>query len=103
MGEQYKLVDNGKCMVCDIVPVPEEVLRCFMCKGVFHCACLKMGGDEKPGTKSLVASVNRPSTKRNFQFFCDSCITECENDLMNSETRRLKVAENNGYYKRRAR
>ena len=52
-----------------------------------------MGDDERVGTKSLVTAFCRKSTKRNFQFFCDVCVTQCEIDMKSSEAKRF--VENN--------
>ena len=94
MGDQFKLDTSGTCTACNVVAPVGEHITCFICKEVFHCACASMGEDDRPGTKSLVTAFCRASTKRNFQFFCDVCLTKCEIDMINSEGKRLKTLEN---------
>ena len=54
-----------------------------------------MNDDDKVGTKSLITSFLRASTKANFKFFCDECLTKFEIDIADSETKRLQTVENN--------
>ena len=95
MGEQFKLDQQGTCTNCQAVSVATENLQCFMCKSVFHGACPGMSADDKPGTKSLIELYGRPSTKKNFKFFCDCCLTNFEVSLADSETNRLNKVESN--------
>ena len=44
---------------------------------------------------SLVTAVNRRSTKKNFKFYCDVCMTNLEISMADSEARRLGVVEKN--------
>ena len=95
MGEQFKLNTDGLCPSCDIVSQEAENIQCFTCKSYFHCACPSCSEDEKVGTKSLVTAFNRTSTKKNFKFYCDVCITNLEISIANSESRRLGIVETN--------
>ena len=95
MGDKFKLDSNGTCQSCNVVAVAAENLQCFMCKTIYHCACPEMGEDDKVGTKLLINSYNWSSTKGNFKFFCDSCVTKLEIDTLNSETNRLNNVEDN--------
>ena len=95
MSEKYKLDPAGKCLVCEEVSTAVDNLECFLCKGVFHGACQKLGDEEKVGTKSMVNHFNRDSTKKNFKFLCDCCLTKFEIDLASSEKKRLNVVEDN--------
>ena len=70
-------------------------LQCFICKGVFHANCPTIGEEEKVGTKSVVNQFNRPSTKKNFKFFCDCFLTKFEVELASDDTRRLNNFEGN--------
>ena len=95
MGEQYKLDTNGTCELCKEISLTVENLQCFMCKDIFHGACSKMSEVDKVGTKSLITAFNRPSTQKNFKFFCDCCLTKFENDAVKTETNRLNTVEVN--------
>ena len=54
-----------------------------------------MSEDDKVGTKSLINAYLRPSTKENFKFFCDVCLTKFEIDMADSESKRLETVEGN--------
>ena len=95
MGEQFKLKSDGTCPACDVVSTDEHKIQCFTCKCHFHCVCTKCKKEDEVGTKSLVTAFNRLSTKNNFKFYCDACITVLEISLANSETRRLGIVETN--------
>ena len=49
----------------------------------------------KIGTKALITNYNQGSTKKNFKFFCDTCLTKFEIDRSKAETDRLNAVENN--------
>ena len=95
MGEQFKLKSDGTCPSCDAVSQDEHKLQCFACKGHFHCVCTSCSKDDEVGTMSLVTAVNRRSTKKNFKFYCDVCMTNLEISMADSEARRLGVVEKN--------
>ena len=95
MGDQFKCDSSGTCNSCKEVVMAEENLECFFCKGVYHGSCSNMAQEEKPGTKSLVTHFNRPSTQKNFKFFCNTCLTKFEIDLASNDTRRLNKVEDN--------
>ena len=95
MAEQFQLNPDGTCKSCNTVTVATENLKCLMCKEMFHGACPNTSEDERVGTKSLIGCFNRPSTKRNFQFLCDPCLTKMENSMAGSDANRLNTLENN--------
>ena len=95
MGDQYKLASDGTCSSCSVVSVPGENLQCFMCKAMFHGACQSMSEDDKVAAKSSITAFLRPSTKGNFKFFCDVCLTKFEMDMANCEAKRIETVENN--------
>lgn len=96
MADKFKLdPSDSTCPSCKEVSQAQDNLQCFMCKSVFHAACPTMEESEKVGTKSVVNQFNRQSTKKNFKFFCESCLTRFENDLASDDTRRLNHVEGN--------
>ena len=95
MGERFKLNNSGICQSCNVVGNSTVNLKCFFCKCVFHGACPEMSEEDKAATKSLVEIFDRISTKNNFKFFCDVCLTKFEMDLADSETNRLNMVEDN--------
>ena len=93
MCDQVKLDQRGKCPACDVVTAAKENTSCVRCKKFFHSACPMLEDDNKPGTKSMIAAFNAPSTKTNFKFFCDICATGYEFDEACSEDKRLTTVE----------
>ena len=73
----------------------KENTSCIRCKKIFHSACSLVEDDIKPGSKSLITAFNGPSTKRNFMFFCDACVTNFEFEEASSEDKRISIVENN--------
>ena len=93
MGEQYRLKIDGTCPSCDMVSPATENVKCFICGLCYHAACSSWAEDDKVGTKSLITAFNRPSTKANFKFYCDVCLTNMEVCIASPETQRIKVVE----------
>ena len=96
MAEKFKLdPSDSSCPSCKEVTQAVENLQCFFCKNVFHAACPTMEEAEKVATKSLVNQFNRQSTKKNFKFFCECCLTNFEKDVASDDSRRLNNVEGN--------
>ena len=92
MADKFKLdPSNSTCPNCKEVSQAVDNLQCFLCKGVFHAACPTMEEDEKVGTRSVINQFNRQSTKKNFKFFCECCLTNFEKDIASDDTRRLNT------------
>ena len=89
--DKYKLDETGTCKSCKSVPVQDEELKCFLCQHVFHGTCSPP--EEKVGTKGLISQFNKPSTKGNFLFLCDKCLTEFEMNKAKTENDRLNTVE----------
>ena len=93
MSEQFLLSSDGICMSCNEQPSQAEIIKCFVCKLTLHAIC---GVDnEKIATKSLINCFNRPSTRSNFQFFCDPGITQLEIINVENEESRVSILEEN--------
>ena len=95
MADQFKLKTGGTCGACNVVAVAADNLECYLCKGMFHVNCPKVADADRVGTKSLITQFIRPSTKKNFKFFCDCCLTKFEVDLASNDNRRLHTVEDN--------
>ena len=95
MSKQVELDTRGLCPACEVVTGTKENTTCVICLKVFHTACPMLEDDNKPGTKSLIAAFNAPSTKSNFKFFCDYCSTSYEFEKACSEDKRLCTVESN--------
>ena len=95
MAMQTKLNADGICSLCDKLSLTLESIQCFTCKLHFHTVCPNAGEAETLGTKSFFTAYNRSSTKGNFKFFCNPCLTKLENDMADSEANRLNTLETN--------
>ena len=91
MASKFKLDSTGKCSECKAVPVADEVLKCFICNSSFHGNC---NVEDKIGLKTLVINFTKKSTKDNFKFFCDSCLTKFEFDMSKTENDKIVSMEN---------
>ena len=74
MTEQFR-VNAGKCNSCVGQIDDNEVMTCFRCKENFHAVC---NGSNVICNKSLLALYHQRSTKRNFVWYCDCCLTQLE-------------------------
>ena len=93
MGDQYKLDGNGKCPTCQKDSVQGEHIECFDCNELFHVICTSAGPDDKVATKTTVSNFLLSSTKRNFHFYCDRCLTNMEIRKTESNNERISNLE----------
>ena len=94
MGDQFKLDDSGKCRTCSKLATPGENIQCFSCNGIFHIICPGATADDKVATRTTIGHILSPSTKPNFVFYCDKCLTEIEIERADTEKRRVEILEN---------
>ena len=93
MSDKFKLDEDGKCLSCNKLSMKGENIQCYSCKGLFHVICDNAQGDEKVATKTTVTNFLQPSTKDNFLFLCDCCLTQMEIRKIETETSRVKTLE----------
>ena len=93
MGDKFKLDDDGNCGACNKLSLRGESVQCHTCKGLFHVACESAQGDDKVATKTTITNFLQPSTKDNFVFFCDRCLTEMEIRSVETEASRVNALE----------
>ena len=74
-------IEDGKCNSCSEQIDDNEVMTCFRCKLHFHAICK---GSNAICNKSLLNLFHQRSTKRNFTWYCDECITQLEVDTLDS-------------------
>ena len=89
---KFKLDHTGSCESCKNVPIEGDELICYLCKSVFHGTC-GTSNEEKVGTKTMVNNFNKTSTKSNFLFLCDCCLTKFEADQVKTQNDRLDNLE----------
>ena len=94
MSGPYQLTSDGKCKSCITDVEDHEILKCFRCKFNFHALCK---GSTALCNKSLLVLFHQKSTKKNFVWFCDICLTELEineTESMASHTQKVNDLEN---------
>ena len=89
MTEPFQL-NAGKCNSCMVQIDDNEVMSCFRCKEKFHAVC---NGSNAICNKSLLVLYHQKSTKRNFVWYCDKCLTDLE--LMETESQTSHVQKVN--------
>ena len=95
MAEAFKIDQNSVCPSCMKTPTQTECVQCFICKSAFHGICESTDNDTKLGTNTLIKTFLAPSTKNNFKFFCDKCMTEFERNLVETQAEKISNLEKN--------
>ena len=72
-----------------------ELVSCLMCKKKFHVVCPEAKGDGKWATKSLMTNYKATSTKKNFAFLCNCCLTAFEKNQADYDGQRMRKMERN--------
>ena len=60
---------------------------------MFHVVCPSATVDEKVATKTAVFHFLQASTKKNFLFFCDKCLTSLEINRSTEDSQRISLLE----------
>ena len=89
MAQAVKINDNSICTGCSDTPPPDQRILCFTCKHSFHAVCEAVDKDHMVGTKTMVKLFLGGSTKSNFKFFCDVCLTNMEKGLVQTEGQKI--------------
>ena len=66
-----------------------------MCKDNFHAVCPSVSSEDKLATKTTVQNFLLSSTKKNFAFLCDICLTNMEINTTETDTQRINTLESN--------
>ena len=93
MSEQFKLDGHGRCPTCQKDSVQGEHIECRECNELFHAICSSAGPDDKVATKTTITNFLLPSTKQNFHFYCDVCLTNIEIRKTESSNERITNLE----------
>ena len=88
MADHFKLDDLDRCPTCNKESVQGQHVRCFSCKCFFHVICDNVGED-KVATKTMITSFLQTSTRKNFVFYCDECLTKIE--IKSTETDKERI------------
>ena len=68
-------------------------VQCFYCKSIFRAICLNTDNDTKLGTNTMIKTFLAPSTKENFKFSCNKCLTHLGRGMMESQTEKVNTLE----------
>ena len=93
MADQFKIDDVGHCKSCKKVPAPGETVQCYACRGIIHAVCSEANTDNRVATKTMVSGFLLPSTKRNFMFYCDFCLTKSEISRADDDIKCVDILE----------
>ena len=91
MSDSVK-IENSVCPACENTPTHDQAVECYACKMVFHAFC-EIKNTDNFGTKTMVKTFLATSTKENFKFFCDPCLTNMEIDKAEAGTLQMKGLE----------
>ena len=90
MSEDFIITVDGTCQSCKSNSHTGECVQCFTCECYFHAICESTNNDNKLASKTMITTFLAVSTKNNFKFYCDGCLTNLE--ISNAESTSEKVA-----------
>ena len=93
MSINIKLQPDGKCNNCSKVSGPNENVECYVCKVHFHVICSETNKEDQVATKTTVTNFLLNSTKSNFLFMCDVCLTKFEQNMASTDSQRVNMLE----------
>ena len=94
--QDYELDSTGTCTSCHNGAHDMEFVQCRLCKKCFHVICtMSTLNDDKWATKSMITNFKASSTKKNFMFMCNCCLTTLENNLADVDGQRIRKMERN--------
>ena len=93
--QRCELDEGGKCITCNEVSLDPELIQCRLCNKRFHVVCSEASNDEKWAVKSMVATFKYTSTRRNFMFLCNNCLTNLEKNKADIDGQRIQKMESN--------
>ena len=91
----FQLKEDGICSTCNSLALEFEFVQCTFCKNKFHAVCSSCTADDKWATKSMISMFKAASTKRNFNFLCNNCLTAMETNMADYDGIRMRRMEEN--------
>lgn len=100
----FKLDPKGICETCIKKALDSEIIRCHACQFYFHAICDsdEGNGDDFIAKKTHLGLHKMPSTKKNFMWKCNKCLTVDEanqaatvKDMVSSLLERFNLLESN--------
>ena len=89
VNDETVIVAVGEQVTCQEISLESELVHCGICKGKFHTVCSTATADDKWATKSMI------TTKKNFMFLCNCCLTTLENNMADIDGHRMRKMESN--------
>ena len=86
-----QLEKDGKCSSCSNVVPDDSIIGCTKCKLLFHAVCPTY--ENEICNKTLFKMFSAKSTKCNFMWFCDPCLTSFEFEVTANDTARINNLE----------
>ena len=78
-GMKFVINQQGKCTTCSQAVVAGESITCCSCSIMFHAhSCSASDKQDAICTSSLLKLFTGNTTKNNFKWFCDVCLTKFE-------------------------
>ena len=93
--QAYELDGGGTCTSCEEVATDMDIVKCRLCKKRFHVVCSKATKDDLWAVKSMIVTFKAASTRRNFMFLCNGCLTVMETNLADVDGQRIRQMESN--------
>ena len=86
---------DGKCKSCAQPALLAEIINCCSCSKDFHAVCsLTSDRSEAICNPSFFKLFRSSTTKANFKWFCDSCLTNFELNRATTLDERFSVIAN---------
>ena len=95
MTASVKQDPDGKCILCKKTSSINEHVQCNMCKDNFHAVCSSVSSEDKLAMKTTVQNFLLSSTKNNFAFLCDICLTKMEINTAGTDAQCINSLESN--------
>ena len=95
MTSNVKLDPGDIHNLCNEVSAHNEHVQCLVCNKSFYAICPNVCNDDKLATKTTVTNYLLSSTKKNFSFLCDICLTNFERNAAESDACRINTLETN--------
>ena len=88
----FVLDADGKCTSCNQPALLAEMIRCSSCSKDFHAVCSAVTDrSDAICNQSFLKLFNTSTTKTNFKWFCDACLTTFEINKASTLDERFSV------------
>ena len=85
---------DGKCCSCSQPALSSDIVTCCSCSQSFHAICSSVDKSQGICTPSFLKVFRTATTKSNFKWFCDVCLTNFETNKSTTVDQRFSVLAN---------